>query len=134
MKKGWLWPGYRLSHAIKEAGLGKEVDPCLRRTIAIGKSSLSKAGERPTPQAHFETCEVETSLLVKPIKITLVDDVITRGSMMLASYALVKRAFPEIEINCFAAVRTVSDGEIAELAKPVEGIVSFHGQTLRRQP
>ena len=134
-KSGWLWPSERISNAFHQRGLAKAVLPCLKRTQSVTKSARAKKGERPSPEVHFETCEVEHSpLFPSPERITLVDDVITRGSTMLGLFALVQEAYPQAEINCFAAVRTISDGEIDEIAQPVAGTITHQNGILLRRP
>jgi hypothetical protein len=43
---------------------------------------------------------------------TLVDDVITRGSTFMGMVPRLQAAYPEVTIVCFALVRTVSMGEV----------------------
>jgi hypothetical protein len=73
-------------------------------------------------------------ILAEPESITIVDDVITRGSTFLAMYQRLAEAFPKAQIRCFAVVRTLSGVEVDQLVGPVEGIVSFDGVNLHRRP
>ena len=69
-----------------------------------------------------------------PATITLVDDVITRGSTILAMYQRLAEAFPQAEIRCFAVVRTMSDVEVDLIMSPVEGLILFNGTNPQRRP
>lgn len=134
--KGGLWPAERLCQAMVARGLAKAVFPCIERSTSVAKSATAKSGERPGPEEHYRSCTVAHAGLfaASASKLTLVDDVVTRGSTFLGLYALLFEAFPQAQINCFAAVRTESSGDIAALPDPVEGTISYTGGILRRRP
>jgi len=73
-------------------------------------------------------------MLFTPEAITLVDDVITRGSSFVGLVPRVQETFPGIEIRCFALVRTISSGDIKNILDPIEGTISFNGVDLQRYP
>ena len=134
MKRGWLWPTHRICESIVSAGLANSTLPCIERVRPVTTSSKASAGERPMPLEHYNSCRVSRPpLLPEPKHITLLDDVITRGSTLLAAYALLQEAFPDSTISCFAVVRTESDGEVTSLADPIQGTIVYeNGQTKRR--
>ncbi|HKI17348.1 MAG TPA: hypothetical protein VKA15_05690 [Isosphaeraceae bacterium] len=66
--------------------------------------------------------------------ITLIDDVITRGSSFVGLVPRPQEAFPGIEIRCFALVRTMSAGEVDRILDPVEGTITYDRSELRRHP
>ena len=72
--------------------------------------------------------------MTTPTSITIVDDVVTRGSTFLAMHQRLAEAFPLAEIRCFAVVRTMSGIEVDQIMSPVEGLISFDGVSLQRRP
>lgn len=132
---GALWPALRICQSLKSEGCAGSVLPCLKRIKPITKSATAGVGKRPDPDTHYESIEVDQpALLTPPEAITVVDDVITRGSTFLAMYRRLREAFPQTEIRCFAIVRTMSGVEVTQILDPVEGIISFTGMHLLRQP
>jgi hypothetical protein len=130
-----LWPALRICQSLKNEGCSGRVLPCLKRIKQVTKYATAGAGQRPDPAAHYESIEVDTSgVLTSPNSLTIVDDVITRGSTFLALFQRLREAFPEAEIRCFAIVRTMSGVEVDRIMSPVEGIISFSGTHLFRQP
>jgi hypothetical protein len=130
-----LWPALRICQSLKAEGCAENVLPCLKRVKPTTKSATAGSGNRPDPAAHYESFEVEKQgTLVPPTSITIVDDVITRGSTFLAMYQRLSEAFPKAEIRCFAVVRTMSGVEVDPILSPVEGTISFDGTNLQRRP
>ena len=73
--------------------------------------------------------------LLKITRVTIVDDVITRGATLVAAATLLQQRFPEAEICIFAVVRTKScDPEVGTILDPVIGEVSFNGVDADRKP
>jgi hypothetical protein len=134
-KPGSLWPANRICQSIFGRGLAANVLPCLYRTKAVQRSATAAPGQRPAPDEHHESVEVKTQALLNlPTSITLVDDVITRGSSLLAFYKRAEEAFPGIPIRCFAVVRTMSFGEVTSILDPVAGTISYNGTSVSRHP
>jgi hypothetical protein len=130
-----LWPALRISQSLKDEGCGGQILPCLKRIKPVTKSATAGSGQRPDPDMHYQSFEVDTQAgLRPPASITVVDDVITRGSTLLAMFQRLAEAFPHAQIRCFAVVRTMSGVEVDQIMSPVEGIVSFSGTHLLRQP
>jgi len=130
-----LWPALRICQSLKAEGCAAAVLPCLKRVKPVTKSATAGSGQRPDPDAHYESLEVDQQAMLRPpTTITLVDDVITRGSTFLAMYQRLAEAFPQAEIRCFAVVRTMSDVEVDPIMSPVEGLISFNGTNLQRRP
>lgn len=135
MKPDTLWVPKRLCEALLSEGMAFEILPCLRRERAMVRSA--GAAKRPSPEMHYDSLKVERNLeLAPPKKISLVDDVITRGATMLAAYSRMAEAFPGAEINAFAVVRTISDEtDFEETLSPCAGTVVYHGgNSLTRSP
>lgn len=132
-----LWPTRVLCERVRMAGLGADVVPYLRRTERVAESKSSSGADRPGLDTHLRSIEVEESIL-PPNRITVVDDVVTRGATLLACKILLEDAFPGCEVNAFAFVRTVSERDEEEDAgprrhptywvlAPVLGTIDFRG-------
>jgi hypothetical protein len=134
VKPDALWPSLRICQAILAQGLGANIIPCIERTHAVPKSSTARAGQRPGPAEHYGSVRVVRKRRRTPRAITLIDDVITRGSSFVGLVPRLQEAFPGIEIRCFALVRTRSAGEIDRILDPVEGTIRYDGSEFRRHP
>lgn len=130
-----LWPTKRIAEALVAQGLGSQVVPCLVRTQPVQKSSQAAPGQRPSPQDHFDSVALVPQLpIVRPQRITLIDDVITRGSTFLGVYPHIERAFPQATIACFALIRTMSGVEIDSPRAPVQGEIRMAYGRPHRDP
>ena len=69
-----------------------------------------------------------------PAHITLVDDVITRGSSCIGIVPHLHEAYPNATVHCFAVVRTISTGEVPEILAPIQGTITSRAGRVRRQP
>jgi adenine/guanine phosphoribosyltransferase-like PRPP-binding protein len=102
---------------------------------AVTKSATAGSGQRPDPDAHYESLEVDQQAMLRPpATITIVDDVITRGSTFLAMYQRLSEAFPQAKIQCFAVVRTMSSVEVDQIMSSIKGLISYDGTSLHRRP
>jgi phosphoribosylpyrophosphate synthetase len=69
------------------------------------------------------------------LRLTLVDDVVTRGRTLLAAAARLHEAFPVAEIRAFALLRTLAQHEeLCRLLEPYEGEVRWIFGDARRTP
>lgn len=127
-----LWPAQRISARLVASQFGKELLPCLTRTVAVPKSAFAAVGERPDAQRHFETMAIESSLL-RAKRITVVDDVITKGATLLAAASRVQEAFPDAEVRAFALLRTMGlVEEIDKIVDPCTGTITLvRGEAVR---
>lgn len=133
--KDALWPARALCEALVRGGLGERVLPCLTRTQAVPKSAFAGLGDRPTPLQHYETLNVVRDLLDEPARITIVDDVVTKGATLLAAASRMHDAFPKADVRTFALVRTMGlVPEIEKIGMPCSGRISFDGHGVDRQP
>lgn len=143
------WVGYRLAWCLKELGLAAEVWPVLRRRYAVRKSAFATAGERPSVLEHYASFEIvdgfrerasaDHCVLSEPrecgLRLTLVDDVITRGRTLLAAARRVHEAFPAAEIRAFAVLRTLGRYEVLHhILDPCAGEVRWVSGDARRSP
>src|SRR5215470_7790210 len=79
-RAGFLWPAERICACLLAEGLGRDILRCLERTQPVQQASRAAMGQRPDPPAHYASITVRASRSrVHPRRITLVDDVITRG-------------------------------------------------------
>lgn len=130
-----LWPALRICQSLKAEGCAAAVLPCLKRVRPVTKSASAGSAQRPDPDAHYESLAIEQQATLRPPStITLVDDVITRGSTFLAMYQRLAEAFPQAEIRCFAVVRTMSGVEVDPIMSPIEGLILFDGTNPQRRP
>lgn len=131
-----LWPARELCKAIVAQGLASEVSLLLERVQAVPKSATAKSGaDRPAPHQHHESTTVQAAL---PIflgrTLVLVDDVITRGSTMMGMHARMLEVFPNTDVRCFAALRSMGAKELESVYAPVQGTVRIVSSVLRREP
>jgi predicted amidophosphoribosyltransferase len=134
------WVGERLAWCLREIGLAAEVWPVLHRRRAVRKSAFAPAGERPSVLEHFASFAIERvpgerALRERPLRLTLVDDVITRGRTLLAAAGRLREAFPGAEIRAFALLRTLARAQMPRgLVDPCEGEVRWVRGDARRVP
>jgi len=139
------WVGERLAWCLKEIGLAAEVWPVLQRQYAVRKSAFSPAGERPSLSEHYNSFAIERGawspaqtscacqLGANGLRLTLVDDVVTRGRTLLAAAARLREAFPAAEIRAFALLRTLARNEaLYGLLDPRQGEVRWIAGDARR--
>lgn len=130
-----LWPTKRIAEAFVAHGLGSHLIPCLVRTRPVQKSSQAAPGQRPSPQDHYDSVTVASQLpLPAHQRVTLIDDVITRGSTFLGLVPHLQAAFPRATICCFALIRTMSGIEIDAIRSPVKGEIRVSYGRPQRHP
>lgn len=130
--EGALWPARRIAEQLFAHGFGSRVLPCLERARAVQTSHYAQPGQRPGPMDHYESLRVLPDL-EPAFRITVVDDVITRGATLLAAASRLAEAYPTAEIRGFAVVRTMGYAEdIEEITDLATGTVSFgYGRAIR---
>ena len=87
-------------------GLGAGVLECLFRLEAIPSARLSGLRNRPSIRKHLDTMRAELPRLGMPGKITLIDDVVTKGRQLIAAAEVLRREAPECDVVAFAVSRT----------------------------
>ena len=132
--QGGLWVPKRIADEMVQKGLGGYVVPCLIRSKPVNKSSWSIPSQRPLPSEHYDSLKVEQTV-TELNEVILIDDVITRGSTLIAAANKLIDSFPKIKIESFAAIRTISNPlEFRNWFNPVEGTITFRsglGDTIR---
>lgn len=135
--EGGLWPAFNICQVLVAHGLALETLPCLVRHTAVTKSQTAERGERPMPPTHYQSMAVESGQLPfdRPTRITVVDDVITRGSTFVAAHAHLKQTFPGVPVACFAVVRAIKDDHsVDSITDPVRGLITYGVGAIARDP
>ncbi|MBK9385788.1 MAG: hypothetical protein IPN34_13340 [Planctomycetes bacterium] len=131
-----IWPALEICRELERRGLCREIQPLLARRTRIRKSGfLTRAADRPSPEEHIASLGIEPETSFFSDRITVVDDVITRGSQLLAAASCLAHRFPWAKIMAFAAIRTVSEDDIESFLQPAQGLISSSGANrLQRRP
>jgi hypothetical protein len=120
-----LWVPLRICTALRAGGLGATIMPLLERVEAVRKSAFAGPGERPSVQSHVATMRVDQSI-ERPARVTIIDDVVTKGATLLAAASLLADAFPAAEVRAFALVRTMGlVPEVDRIVDPVTGRIAW---------
>ena len=128
MKSASLWPSLEIAKALGEEGFGV-LRPILKREKKVVRSSTSKPEERPKPIEHCRSLSINKTRLPSK-KIVLVDDIVTRGHTFMGSAWKVLEVYPDADIFCFSAMRTISNEEnFKSLLDPVRGTIYYREET-----
>lgn len=100
------WPALRIAEALVENHFGTSVWCGLRRFVAVPSACHARAGQRPTLERHLKTIRV-TEKSEAECNFLLVDDVITKGTILSACASLLSEAFPRSRITGFALINTI---------------------------
>ena len=134
-RAGFLWPAERICACLLAEGLGRDILRCLARTQPVQQASSAAAGQRPNPPDHYASITVRAPRSrAYPSRITLVDDVITRGSSFVGIAPRIQEAYPDATVQCFALVRTISTGDVDVIFAPTVGTITYRDGLLMRQP
>lgn len=126
----------RLAIALRDQGLATGIWPGLRRARTVPKSAFAWIGERPSVREHYESFAVRgIEDLGSPVRILMIDDVITKGRTLFAAALRLHEAFPGAQIRAFALARTVGAGRgLERLVDPCRGEIRWTGCDARRSP
>lgn len=119
-----LWPGLRLAGALHQHGLGRDVQQLLVRTQAVPKAHGSAGDERPTISALSRSLRWRGDLGSDLRRVVLVDDVVTRGTTFLSARDVIHSVQPGLEVEGFAAIRTMSFEVVETPVDPVKGTIT----------
>jgi hypothetical protein len=134
-RAGFLWPAERICACLLAEGLGYELLRCLERIRPVPRASLAAMGQRPNPPDHYDSTRVHIPrALAHPERLTLVDDVITRGSSFIGMVPRMHEAYPHADVRCFALIRTISTGEVHTIFAPTAGTITYRDGLLMRRP
>ncbi len=129
-----LWVGELLVEGLVGQGLGRRTSIRLVRECRVPKSAYALPGQRPTHQHHYDSLGVAAGVSDVPGRITVVDDVLTRGATMLGAAARLREAFPDAEIRGFAFIRTTADLGTETILNPKPCRISLGRFGVRREP
>lgn len=133
MKTGTLWVSEKIAKAMSIQGFGKYYS-CLTRIKPVPKAAFSKSSDRPKAIDHYNTIACQ-SLFPMPTKIVMIDDVITRGATILGCASRLKEVFPDIPIQAFAVLRTISNPrDFKKIEDPCIGKISLISNETFRNP
>ncbi|WP_212592833.1 phosphoribosyltransferase [Spirosoma terrae] len=125
---GGLWPSKLIADELVNVGLAQIVMPYLQRAYAIQKSANSSPGNRPTIEDQYKSLVVQQLEVISPKRITIIDDVLTRGRTSFACALRLSEAFPDTEIRVFAPIRTQGlVDDIEQFAESATGDIVFDG-------
>lgn len=133
MRPGDLWVPQRIADNMVKEGLGRDVQPCLRRHTAVPKSAYSHPSNRPKARQHYDSLSVEA--LTDVDDLVLVDDVVTRGATFLGAASRLQDQFQNSTIRAFALIRTQSDpADFKSFEDPAIECISLIGDETFRRP
>jgi hypothetical protein len=126
-KPGSHWPARRIGQYLVEAGFGSGPEELLRRAKPIRSSSLSQSGGgRATMQEKYDSLEARATLN-PPGLITIVDDVITKGSEVFAAARRLREAFLNAEIRAFGMALTRGQvTDVPSIFQPFRGWIRLN--------
>lgn len=127
------WAARELCEAFVGAQLGARWLPLLERIVAVPKAAFSASVERPSAEEHYQALRARGDLAAGSL-ITVVGDVVTRGSTLLAGIARLREACPQARVCGFALVRTMSDEPIARVKEPCIGKIKYGPRGTLRRP
>lgn len=119
-----LWVPKRICEALRARGLGSAIFTGLVREQAVPKSAFAPVGGRPSPRRHYQTMRCE-KLVSVPQKITVVDDVITKGATLLAAASLAQEAHPQALVRGLRAGANDGPPPVEKIVEPVVGTVKL---------
>ena len=133
IKENSLYPAKVICEELVSQGFGSDTRVLLERCHAVRKAATAPPGERPTVTVHYESLRVVPEL-EPPESVLVVDDVITSGSMLMASVSRLKDEYPKAQVRAFALIRTMSQGAIEGIYQLCIGAVTRHGDWCSRVP
>jgi predicted amidophosphoribosyltransferase len=132
--KDMHWPALRICQELADRGLCHDVARLLERYAPIRKSATSGRAQRPSPDEHAVSLRC-ADRNPAPDRITIVDDVVTRGATLLACAWSVAERFPAVTLHGLAVVRTMSQQDVAEVRDSIEhGRIYLQSGSPRREP
>lgn len=117
--EGALWPARNICDELVRVGLGLETLPLLVRTQAIRKAQFS-GHNRPKASEHYATIDVNPDL-ISGDRITVVDDVVTKGTTLIAFASRLADVYPGTDIRGFAITRTM--GLVSDIDKTIDSVI-----------
>lgn len=134
LRTGALWPALEIARELRAWDFGSRVLTCIERKSSVPKASMAKAEVRSKARTHFESLIIAEPLSL-PAKITLIDDVVTRGAQLFGAAWAIWAVRPDVEVSAFAVVRTESEAaDFRALFDPHSGRIEWRDEECRRRP
>ena len=137
IKDDQLWPSMVIAEALREKGYGREIIPCIERTVPLPRSASNYTAEtRPQVDQHIATLNVIPTLIANPTVFTLIDDVLTLGRTSVACAEILSHAYPDATIRVFAMISAEREGhDFDSIFDPQRNTIILHdsGKTFRNQ-
>lgn len=132
--KDMHWPALRICRELADRGLCQDVARLLERHTPMRKSATSESSNRPSPAEHAASlrCAEHSP---EPDRITIVDDVVTRGATLMGcAWALAER-FSGATLHGLAVIRTMSKQEVTTIFDPIDnGKIYMKNGAPKREP
>ena len=134
--KDMNWPALRICRELEERRLCGGVACLLERHAPVDKSALVSTGaKRPSPEQHAASLRCQSRPASPPTRITIVDDIVTRGSTLLGAAWVLTELVPQATIRALAVVRTMTGADIEAILAPVDdGRIYLRSGMPRREP
>jgi predicted amidophosphoribosyltransferase len=133
-RAGGTWAAAELARALVEAGVGSTMWAGLHRISAVRKSATAAKGCRPSVARHFDSFRLDPPE-IRPRRVIVIDDVITKGRTLLAAAARVREALPDTPVRAFALMRTMSlISDLTNVLDPCRGEIRWMRGDARRTP
>jgi hypothetical protein len=98
-------------------------------------SPPDRAETTPGELYQYDSFQVTNTGIFHPEKVTIIDDVLTKGCTAFASAMRLHEAFPNAEIRVFASMRTQGlVAEISAIKDPAIGEIAYNGYDTTRNP
>ena len=111
-----------------------QVLPCLERKTAVAKAATTDAANRPKARDHLDSLGLRDPLAL-PARLTLVDDVITRGAQLFGAAWRIWRVRPDIDVRAFVVIRTISASkDFVSISAPCTGLIKWRDEQCYRRP
>jgi len=125
--KDGVWPSMSICLKLIQKGFGKDIVKMIDRISSVQTAHLQSGSDsRASIKQHFDSIQYnDSSGMLTPDKIVLVDDVITQGRNSVACYQKLRTQFPNVPIIVFTPVRTMSFDQINILSCPIQGKVKY---------
>lgn len=119
-----VWPARRICEELVKNGVAVDTLPVIERQEAVEKSA--GGATRPSFQTQVASLWAKPTLR-PPTRLILVDDVVTRGTTMLACAAKIAETYPGVPVSGFALARVQSTGDPEAVFAPAVEVVALSG-------
>lgn len=97
------WGGRQLAEALQAAGLAERVHFGLQRVRSVERASAGAPADRPSVAEHMTSLEADVTSLEPGSSVVVVDDLVTRGTQLMAAARTLENALGGLRVAGFAA-------------------------------